>query len=159
MKTSTKILIGASAAVAVAAVYAKKKYDDYSEVIEKLDFKISKLSNIKVKITSIFFDIDVTFFNPTSHDFSINTLGLISVRKIRVLRDGVFIGEANSNLTKFAIPAWGKVTVKQITIETKFLNLLTELSNFTSLTDLTRYKLEIVVEALGQTYVIEQPMA
>lgn len=160
MKTTTteKVLIGASILTLILA-YGKKKYDDYKEVINALTFKISDISKVNIKGLSLFFDIAIKFHNPTNHDFYLNGLGLISVKKVKVYRKGVYIGEANSDVTKIEIPAFGFTTLSGITIETKYLTFLTELSNLASLTEVKDYTLEIIVEALGQTYVIEQPLA
>lgn len=160
MKTSTtqKVLIGASLLTLILA-YGKKKYDDYTEVINALTFKISDISNVNIKGLSLFFDIAVKFHNPTPNNFYINGLGLISIKKVKVFRKGIFVGEANSDVTKIEIPAYGSTTLSGITIETKYLTFLTELSNLASLTEVKDYTLEIIVEALGQTYVIEQPLA
>ena len=160
MKTTTtqKVVIGLSI-LALLAAYGKKKYDDYTDVINSLSFKISDISKVNIKGLSLFFDIAVKFHNPTNKDFYLNGLGLISVKKVKVFRKGVFMGEANSDVTKFEIPAFGFTTLSGITIETKYLTFLTELSNLASLTEVKDYTLEIIIEALGQTYVIEQPLA
>ncbi len=160
MKVSTnqKVVIGLSF-LALIAAYGKKKYDDYSYVINALTFKISDISKVNIKELSLFFDIAIKFYNPTDKDFYVNGLGLISIKKIKVFRKGVFIGEANSDVTKIEIPAYGSTTLSGITIETKYLTFLTELSNLASLTEVKDYTLEIIIEALGKTYVIEQPLS
>lgn len=157
LNTGHKVAIGISILTLLAA-YGKKKYDDYTDVINSLSFKISDISKVNIKGLSLFFDIAVKFHNPTNNDFYLNGLGLISVKKVKVFRKGVFIGEANSDVTKIEIPAFGFTTLSGITIETKYLTFLAELSNLASLTEVKDYTLEIVVEALGQTYVIEQPL-
>lgn len=158
INTGQKVAIGISV-LALLAAYGKKKYDDYTSVINALTFKISDISKVNIKGLSLFFDIAVTFYNPTDKDFYVNGLGLISVKKVKVFRKGVFMGEANSDVTQMEIPAYGKTTLSGITIETKYLTFLAELSNLASLTEVKDYTLEIVVEALGQTYLIEQPLA
>lgn len=155
--TGQKVIIGASI-LALLALYGKKKYDDYKDIISLLTFKISDISNVKISGLSLFFDIAIKFHNPTNKDFYVNGLGLISVNKVKVFRKGVFIGEANSDITKIEIPAFEFTTLSGITIETKYLNFLSELSNLASLTEVKDYSLEIVIEALGQTYIIEQPL-
>jgi archaellum component FlaF (FlaF/FlaG flagellin family) len=158
LNTGQKAAIGIGFVTFILA-YGKKKYDDYTEVINALTFRISDVSNVKIQGLSLFFDIAVKFHNPTNKNFYINGLGLISVKKVKVFRKGVFIGEANSDVTKFEIPAFGFTTLSGITIETKYLTFLSELSNLASLTEVKDYTLEIIVEALGQTYIIEQPLS
>lgn len=155
--TTQKVAIGVGI-LSLLAAYGKKTYDDYSHVIEKLQFKISSISKVNVKGLSLFFDISVKFYNPTEFDFYVNSLGLVSVKKIRVFRKGVLLGEANSDITQIEIPAFGTNSISGITIETKYLSFLSEMSNLASLTEIKDYTLEIIVETLGQTYVIEQPM-
>ena len=158
MKVSTnqKVVIGLSF-LALIVAYGKKKYDDYSYVINALSFKISKISKVNIKGLSLFFNIAIKFTNPTEMDFYVDGLGLISIKKVEVYRKGVFVGEANSDVTKIEIPAYGSTTLSGITIETKYLNFLTELSNLASLTEIKDYTLIIFVEVLGKTYKIEQP--
>lgn len=157
LTTTHKVAIGVGI-LALIGAYGKKKYDDYSLVIEKLQFKINSVSKVKLQGLSLFFDISVLFYNPTEFDFFVDSLGLVSVKKIRVFRKGVFLGEANSDITAIEIPAYGTTEIKGITIETKYLSFLSELSNLASFTELQDYKLEIIVEAIGETYVIEQPL-
>ncbi|WP_264550448.1 hypothetical protein [Flavobacterium sp. N2820] len=157
INTPQKVVLGIGILTLLAA-YGKKKYDDYSNVIENLQFKISSISKVNIKGLSLFFDISVKFYNPTEHDFYVNGLGFISVKKVRVFRKGIFLGEANSDITKIEIPAFGTNSISGITIETKYLSFLSEMSNLAQLTEIKDYTLEIVVEALGQSYVIEQPM-
>lgn len=157
ISTSQKVVLGLSF-LALLGAYGKKKYDDYSDVIKALSFKISDISNVNIKGLSLFFDIAIKFHNPTNNDFYLNGLGFISIKKVKVFRKGVFVGEANSDVTKIEIPAFGFTTLEGITIETKYLTFLSELSNLASLTEIKDYTLIIFVEALGQTYEIEQPL-
>jgi len=157
INTPQKVAIGIGILTLIAA-YGKKKYDDYSNVIENLQFKISSISKVNVKGLSLFFDISVKFYNPTDQDFFVDSLGLVAVKKVRVFRKGIFIGEANSDITAIEIPAGGTTEIKGIPIETKYLSFLSEITNLASLTEMKDYTLEIIVEALGQSYVIEQPM-
>lgn len=157
--TSTHKAIGALAILGIASAYGKKKYNDYNEVINNLKFEIDDISNARVRDLKLLFDVDILFENPTNIDFSVNGLGLIAVKKVKVFRENILLGEAYSNVTQIEIPANGTMILENVTIETKYLNFLNELSNLASYSDLSKYNLEIEVDILGQTYVIEQPLA
>ncbi|WP_130735517.1 hypothetical protein [Flavobacterium sp. J27] len=157
LTTQTKIALGL-AAFGLITAYGSKKLEDYQTVINNLQFKINSIYNVKVKTTKLLFDISIKFTNPTKYDFAINTLGLVSVKKIKVYRDNVLIGEANSDITQIEILAKSFAIIKDITIETNYLHLLNELINLEQFTDLKRWKTEIIIEALGQTYLLEQPL-
>lgn len=158
--TTTHKVLGAAAVLLLgSAALGKKKYDDYNEVIEKLEFEIDDIHNVRTSGLKLLFDVNILFKNPTNIDFHVDTYGVIAVKKVKVFKDNVLLGEANSNITQFQIQAFGTLLLKNITIETKYLSFLSELSNLASYSDLSKYKLEIVAEALGKTYVIEQHLA
>ena len=157
LSTETKLAIGL-AAFGIITAYGSKKVQDYQNVINNLTFKISDISNVKIKGLKLLFDIQLKFTNPTNSDFSINTLGAVSVKKIKVYRDDVLLGEANSDITQIEILAKSSSYINNITIETNYLNLFNELLNFEQFSDLKRFKTEIVIEAIGQTYILEQPL-
>lgn len=157
LTTKTKLAIGL-AAFGLITAYGSKKIGDYQTVINNLLFNINSIYNVKIKGTKLFFDISVKFTNPTQYDFAVNTLGLVAVKKIKVYRDQVLIGEANSDITQIEILAFDSTIIKDITIETNYLHLFNELLNIEQFTDLKRWKTEIVIEALGQAYILEQPL-
>ncbi|MBF02064.1 MAG: hypothetical protein CMP76_02090 [Flavobacterium sp.] len=157
LTTKTKIAIGL-AAFGLITAYGSKKIADYQTVINNLLFNINSIYNVRVKGTKLLFYISVKFTNTTQYDFSINTLGLVAVKKIKVFRENVLIGEANSDITQIEILAFNSSIIKDITIETNYLHLMNELLDFEQFTDISKWKTEIVVEALGQTYILEQPL-
>lgn len=161
MKLSkTQKILGISALLLFPiGIFAKKKYDDITTVMEKLEFEIDNISNVRIKDLSLYFDLSVLLINPTTIDFDVDSYGLITVKKVKIYRDKVYMGEATSNITKIAIPAKGSALLKNIPIKTEYLNFLQELSNFEELANLKNYSIIIQLEAFGTTYEIEQNLS
>lgn len=155
MKTVLKV---AGVLAVATTLFAFKKKNDYTKVIEEMDFKVENLSNIRLNGAQVLFDLSVRFINTTDIDFDVFTAGMISLKKIRVFIGTTFIGEANSNITEISIPAKSSIVVQKILIASPLLQVLSQLTTFENVNDFKNIKLEVVVEALGETYILEQPL-
>lgn len=155
MKTVIKVV---GIAALATTLFAFKKKNDYTKVIEEMDFKVEGLSNIRLNGTNVLFDLAVRFYNRTDIDFEVFTAGLIKLRKIKVWMNGAYVGEANSNITEIQIPAYSSIMVNKILVSSPLLQMLSQITTFENETDFKNIKLEVIVEALGETYVLEQPL-
>ena len=153
MKTILK-LVGITAVA--ATLFAFKKKRDYEKVINAMKLTISNVRNLRIRNMKFYFDFDLTFHNPTDADMDIYTAGLISLKRINVIYQGTYIGSATSNTTEFSLPAGGYFTVKGIQIECLMLEIINKFATVGLDTDLTNYQVVIEIQALGQTFTIEQ---
>ncbi|ESU28404.1 hypothetical protein FLJC2902T_17640 [Flavobacterium limnosediminis JC2902] len=155
MKTVLKVV---GVAALATTLFAFKKKNDYTKVINEMDFKPDNISNVRLNGPQVLFDLAVRFTNRTDIDFDVFTAGVISLKKIRVFINNTYIGEANSNMTEISIPAYSSIVVQKILVASPMLQVLSELTTFENLNDFKNIKLEVVVEALGEVYVLEQPL-
>jgi hypothetical protein len=107
----------------------------------------------------LYFDLDVDFQNNTRYDFDVDTAGYILMRKINVFHKGVLLGVATSNTTRIYLPAYGNFRVTDIQVEVSLIDAINDLSNNGLDTAPGNYSLEIFVEALHSTFVVEQPLS
>jgi hypothetical protein len=160
MSTPMKILGGAAVLV---GLFAFKKKNDYAAVIEKMTWDIFDIRNLRTGLSGgkwkVFFDLDVTFHNNTKYEFDFDTAGYIYLRKIEVFHNGAPIGEAASNATKIILPPFGHFTVSGIQIEVNILDALNEVASGGLDTDAANYSLKLQIDALGQTFFIDKPLA
>ncbi|WNM19288.1 hypothetical protein [Flavobacterium capsici] len=140
-------------------LFAFKKKRDYTEVIEKMTIDLHSVSNLRYKGGILFMNVSISFHNNTNIDFDIYTVGMISLRKIRLFYKGNLIGEAESNLTEFSLPAKSNVVVQNIETKLLLLNIIDQFLNNGIDGNLENYQLQIEVEALGKTYTIDQELA
>lgn len=153
MKTILK-LVGITAVA--ATLFAFKKKRDFEKVIASMKLVISNIRNLRIRNMKFYFDFDLTFHNPSDADFDIYTAGLIALRKVSVFYQGTLIGNAYSNTTEFSLPAGGYFTIQQIQVECLVLEIINKFATIGLDTNLANYKIEIEIQALGQTFIIEQ---
>ncbi len=154
MKTSVKVLGIAALAL---GLFSFKVYKDYSTVIEKLNFFMSKIRNLHLKNGKFFFNFDLVLHNPTDIDFSFDTAGYISIKQIDVFYSNKLLGRAYSSATKIELPAKSYFRITDIEVEVIPLGLLGSLSSI--LEDTSKFKAQVTIDALGTTYIVDQPFA
>lgn len=153
MKTILKL---AGITAVAATLFAFKKKRDYEKVINAMKLIISNIRNLRIRNMKFYFDFDLTIHNPTDADMNIYTAGLIALKKVSVFYQGTLIGNAFSNTTEFSLPAGGYFTIKEIQIECLVLEIINKFATIGLDTNLANYKIEIEIQALGQTFIIEQ---
>lgn len=152
MKPYLKIL-GITTVALIALSF--KKYSDYSAVINKITFFMSKIRNVKRRNGKGYFDFDLVLHNPTDIDFSFDTAGYITVKQIDVLHDGRLLGTAYSNATRIQLPPKSSFRITDIQIEVVLLGVLGQLAAIVQ--DQSKLTAQITIDALGTTYIMEQP--
>jgi hypothetical protein len=145
--------------IAVATtLFALKKKSDFTKVIENMIITIPNIRNLRLRGDKILATIDLSFHNPTEYDMTILTAGLIKLKQIGLFYKGKPIGTAitTSDLMSFELPAQKSFLVKNITVELLYLTLINQWLTSGLDTDVKNYKVHIVLEALGKTWIIEQ---
>lgn len=139
------------------AALSFKKYNDYSEVINALKFRVYKIRNYRRIGSKVFVTFDLVLINPTSTGFEFDTSGLISVKQIELFYKEQFLGRVFSNITKIQLPANSGFRITNIDMEIVPLNIISQLESLIS-GSLTDFNAKITIEALGQTYILDQPL-
>lgn len=161
MKTALKLF---GVAAVAATLFAFKKKNDFEKVIAAMKMTISNPRNFSVKTVLVqnevelkaYLDFDLTFHNPTDADFDIYTAGLISLKKVTLFHKNLLIGNAFSNTTKFELPAKSNFTISGIKVELMVLNTINQFLEHGMDGNIDNYKIQIEVEALGMTFLIDQ---
>ncbi|MFN4026428.1 MAG: hypothetical protein ACK4IZ_03180 [Flavobacterium sp.] len=154
-KNYTGLKVAGVAALAFGLLAFKKK-NDYESVIEKMTIDIDSIYNLRTTQGKAYLNMNVALHNPTDIDFEPYTAGLIKVKQIKVFRNNVEIGNAFHELYEIALPAKSNFLITNIKVELLLLNILNLLLDGQLDTNVSNYRVNVYVEALGKTWVIEQ---
>lgn len=154
-KNYTGLKVAGVAALAFG-LFAFKKKNDYESVIEKMTIDIDSIYNLRTTQGKAYLNMNVALHNPTDIDFEPYTAGLIKVKQIKVFRNNVEIGNAFHELYEIALPAKSNFLITNIKVELLLLNILNLLLDGQLDTNVSNYRVNVYVEALGKTWVIEQ---
>ena len=153
-KTILKILGGTAVLV---TLFAFKKKNDFSKVLEEMTLDVRNIRNLRMKGAKLLADVDVGFHNPTKYDMTVLTAGLIKLKQIKLFYKNVQIGSALSEgLDTFELPAKSNYLLSDITMELILFSIADQWLNNGMDANMENYKAHIIVEALGKTWVIEQ---
>jgi len=117
---------------------------------------IDSIYNLRTTQGKAYLNMNVALHNPTDIDFEPYTAGLIKVKQIKVFRNNVEIGNAFHELYEIALPAKSNFLITNIKVELLLLNILNLLLDGQLDTNVSNYRVNVYVEALGKTWVIEQ---
>lgn len=155
-KTILKVLGGAAV---LTTLFAFKKKSDFTSVMEKMTIDIRNIRKLRLSGNRILATIDLGFHNPTEYDMTIQTAGLIKLKQINLFYKGTLIGKAEKptgELFEFDLPAQSNYLLTDISLELLYLTLITQWLTTGLDTNVDNYKVHVVLEALGKTWVIEQ---
>lgn len=152
-KTILKVLGGAAI---VSTLFAFKKKNDFSKVMEQMTMDIRNIHKLRTSGGKLYMNVDIGFHNPTNYDMTIITAGMIKVKKIQLLYKKVVIGNAYSNTTEFELPAKSNYLITDIQVELLFLNIIDQFLKGGLDSNVDNYQIHTTIEALGKTWVVEQ---
>ena len=147
-------IVGVSALA--LTLFAFKKKADFTKVIEKMTFDLRKIRQLHTSNGKFYFDFDLGFHNPTEYDMTLYTAGLIKLKKIAVSYKGKLLGATTSEVTKFELPAKSNYLVTDIKAELLLLNVVSQFLNGGIDTNIENYQIQITIEALGKTWIIDK---
>ena len=101
------ILMASAVAVGGSIFFANKKYRNYSEVLDKFEFNMKGVKNIKIIGSTIGFDVDIELVNPTN--IAVDIPGdKLTVKTLHFITpSGKKIAEAHPNVSEISLPANG----------------------------------------------------
>ena len=108
------ILLASAVAVGSTFIFGNRKYRNFSEVLEKIEYKIKGVKNLKIIGSTIGFDVDIELVNPTN--ISVDIPGnRLTVKTLHFFTpSGKKIGEAHPNVTEISLPANGTRIITNI---------------------------------------------
>lgn len=117
---------------------------------------IDSLYNLRTTQGKAYVNMNVALHNPTDIDFEPYTAGLIRIKQIKVFHKGIEIGNAFHDLYEIPLPAKSNFLITNVKVELLLLNIIDLLLDGKLDTNVNNYRVNIYVEALGKTWVIEQ---
>lgn len=153
MTTNVKLAIGATVAL---ALFGFKKKNNYVAVLTQMRIAVDNIRNLRNRLGKLWIDVDVVLINPTNLDFSPITAGAITLKKISLKVAGKILGSGIGTVTNFDLPAGGTQKIENIQIELLSLNVIDQLFSGSFLANANNFTIEVELQALGKTWIIEQ---
>lgn len=160
MKKSTIIIGSITVLVGGLGLFFYQKKKEVEKIINKLEFELSSIKNIKLSFRAISLDLGIKAINPTSQDLLVNTL-LVKASVLRVYEKttGKMLAVTNIDKNAIDLPAGGSMNLPLIHIDIPLLTgaqfLLDELSkNKDTEKFIKKLSFELDLKALGQTKTI-----
>lgn len=153
MKTSTKIIIGVVALLALIALYGYKKAMKLKEVFAKIDIKPTGFRNLKASLTDIRLDVDVVMINPTNDDFSVSA-HIANLKRLNFFYKGKFLATAKPEMTQISIPANNQLKITNIPVILSTQAVFENAMEFLSF-NINKLSVEAVIEVAGSEIYIK----
>ena len=108
------ILLASAVAVGSTYIFGNRKYRNYSEVLEKIEYNMKGVKNIKIIGSTIGFDVDIELVNPTN--IAVDVPGnRLTVKTLHFFTpSGKKIAEAHPNVSEISMPANGSRIITNI---------------------------------------------
>lgn len=153
-KTIIKVVGGLAA---ISTLYAFKKKNDFSKVIEEMTLDIRSINEFKLKGGHYYLNVDIGFHNPTNYDMTAYTAGLIAVKEIKMFYKNKLVGTAISTQgqNKFELPAKGNYVISDIWVQVDLGNILEQLFSTGFDSNTNNYQVHTTIDALGKSWIIE----
>lgn len=130
-----------------------RKYSQAKEVLNHLEFKIKKISNVKIGLSHFKFDLVFSLINPTNINFGATATSFIAIKEIRVYsQTHQLLGKAESNIYKIDLPANSVMDLPQIRFNLTTMKAFEEFLKHSTAymnQDFSNLNYEIDVEAFG----------
>lgn len=157
MKARTVLIVGGIAALGIIALTVNKVLV-LKDVFSKMKIWPSDISNFKITLSEISFNLDFMIQNPTNESFAVTGASIVRLKRVTAFKNGVYLGQAEVNLAEIEIPANSTIKLENLPFKLSLQSVLNNLANITNfdVTALTTgLSIEAVVDFLGQEYVIE----
>ena len=126
-----KILL---ASVIIGGLYVARKFSTNIGALNQLTAKIKAIKNLNIADGFINLKIDLNLTNLSDYNIGIDTLNLLSIRKLKFYnaKNRLLIGEANVNISNITLPSKETLVLADIIAKIPTNNLLNHLSLFST---------------------------
>lgn len=139
-------------AIGALTLLGAKKLQTAKDIAYQLQLKIFSLSNIKLSLKEVKFNVVVGLHNPTNVDFGFTSTSKIFIKKLNIYNDqGQLVASGVSKITDLKIPAGGTIKLPEITVNAPLTAAIQQL--FSQSIDNLKYGLEI--EAFGHSFTLD----
>lgn len=157
MKTSTKLFIAGGLLIALLSTKALAYKDELMNAFMQLKPTPVKITNFRIGISKIAFNLGIKITNPTLTDISLSGFGVVSVSKIMIYKNGQLLATTTPNITSIEIPNRNSVTIHDLPIEIDTLTAMNAfLGQSLNPTEIMKaISVKIAVNVAGTEYIIE----
>ncbi len=141
--------------IATAFFMGFKKLAAYKTLFSGLEVTLSRLYSIKLDVlkNKVHFLADFNLFNPGEMDLNIQTIGLVTLRRVLFYdQKNELIAEAITNITDLQINAGDAILLEKIPFTTKLTGGISRLQNFIKNKESSDLRVVLELQALNKIY-------
>ncbi|CAM3968889.1 hypothetical protein FLCU109888_11575 [Flavobacterium cucumis] len=154
LKTRTKIIIAIVALLTLISFYGYRKAMRLKAIFEKITIAVSGFRNLKLTLTDIRLDVDVTMLNPSGENFEVSGY-IATLKRMNFFYNGKYLATAKPVLSEISIPANNQLKIANIPVVLPTASVLAFTMDFMSF-DIDKLTVEAVIEVAGTEIYIKQ---
>lgn len=154
LKTRTKIIIGVVVVIALITFYGYRKAMRLKALFDKISISPTGFRNLKMSLTDIRLDVDVTMFNPTGDNFEVSGY-IATLNRLNFFYNGKYLATAKPVLSEISIPANNQLKISNVPVVLPTSSVVAYAMDFLTF-DINKLSVEAVIEVAGTEIFIKQ---
>ena len=147
LKTKTKIIIGIVVILVLISFYGYKKAMKLKALFEKITISPTGFRNLKMSLSDIRLNVDVSMFNPTGDNFEVSGY-IATLNRLNFFYNGKYLATAKPVLSEISIPANNELKISNIPVVLPTSSVLAYAMEFLTF-DINKLSVEAVIEVAG----------
>lgn len=147
LKTKTKIIIGIVVILVLISFYGYKKAMKLKALFEKITISPTGFRNLKMSLSDIRLNVDVSMFNPTGDNFEVSGY-IATLNRLNFFYNGKYLATAKPLLSEISIPANNELKISNVPVVLPTSSVLAYAMEFLTF-DINKLSVEAVIEVAG----------
>lgn len=147
LKTKTKIIIGIVVILVLISFYGYKKAMKLKALFEKITISPTGFRNLKMSLSDIRLNVDVSMFNPTGDNFEVSGY-IATLNRLNFFYNGKYLATAKPVLSEISIPANNELKISNVPVVLPTSSILAYAMEFLTF-DINKLSVEAVIEVAG----------
>ncbi len=147
LKTKTKIIIGIVVILVLISFYGYKKAMKLKALFEKITISPTGFRNLKMSLSDIRLNVDVSMFNPTGDNFEVSGY-IATLNRLNFFYNGKYLATAKPVLSEISIPANNELKISNVPVVLPTSSVLAYAMEFLTF-DINKLSVEAVIEVAG----------
>jgi len=147
LKTKTKIIIGIIVILVLISFYGYKKAMKLKALFEKITISPTGFRNLKMSLSDIRLNVDVSMFNPTGDNFEVSGY-IATLNRLNFFYNGKYLATAKPVLSEISIPANNELKISNVPVVLPTSSVLAYAMEFLTF-DINKLSVEAVIEVAG----------
>lgn len=147
LKTKTKIIIGIVVILVLISFYGYKKAMKLKALFEKITISPTGFRNLKMSLSDIRLNVDVSMFNPTGDNFEVSGY-IATLNRLNFFYNGKYLATAKPVLSEISIPANNELKISNVPVVLPTSSILAYAMEFL-IFDINKLSVEAVIEVAG----------